>query len=263
MNDSSIKSLDNDRDFEITYLPGYSKNSYDLSDYKLAEVLSWCDSFYDQLDRIRNKLKMKKLYSFPKQNNLEKLVEFVHTANKEFEYGTKGWAEWLASRYKLPRNWVFSIEVVILTHTLPIPPDQPLGLYIPPGPLKGIKGRLIKSSIEKSYAKNYLYTPLIYFNYRTSISRIKKYLDDNKSQIDKALSQLPTKPKVGIDPLNLKIGQMAWLLKNESKYNTWRTVEAKLAEEYADLDTSSLDLSYVNLQKLADRFIKQQNKIDV
>ena len=56
MNDSSIKSLDNDRDFEITYLPGYSKNSYDLSDYKLAEVLSWCDSFYDQLDRIRNKL---------------------------------------------------------------------------------------------------------------------------------------------------------------------------------------------------------------
>lgn len=255
------ESLAPDKDFSVVWLPGSKKEDYYAEDYKLAEILASLDSLYSQLDRIRAAIGLKTLINCPERLTSKDVWKILASSpiDKRGKRRSRGWAEWLAYRYRLSSNWYISLEVLLLTHVLPVPPDPPIGFYSPPNP-GTYKDGIINLINRAPNANDLLRLPFVYANYQVSIAQLKQFIEDNKDEIRKILAKLPPKPSAGkMSRKRLVIGQIAWILKRSGDYKSWYAVTEFINSKTGFDDTFEV----TQVKRMAETFAKQQKSSDV
>jgi hypothetical protein len=252
-----------DRDITVTWMPGYSHDSRNHTDFAVAEVLSACDSLYAQLDRIRAEIGLEELLVCPIEPSVDDINTIIRIISETYKNEILKWSEWLSARYSLSNNWNLPFLIAIACHVLPVPQDSAITFFAPSSEIDsgGILEYINKSILEKGETTNYLHSPLISLKYSVTINEIKSFIEDNKVSIRKALEMLPPKPDVGkTKDHKLFIGQLAWLLRrNNSETDTWGKVASFINDK--DLNNGEV-LDEIEALKASNLYIRQRNKLD-
>lgn len=193
----------------------------------MAQLLVRLQSFYQLIKKVRLTLGTEDMHTFPESPQLEEVVglKFKHLDNSKRQ-ALDSEVETILRRYGLRPNWKTSIEVVILTHTLPIPyPTQPISMHLP---IKrdSTDGKVLKSAYESALAMvrqgEVLKYPGIYFTSRFSSGELIDWIRNNKNAIEAINSVLPEVKEIGSKMVQRteRLGAIVFILKKDG-INSW------------------------------------------
>lgn len=147
-----------------------------------AQMLSDLERFYEDIKKIREQIKLEKFIPYPKYPTPESLftlkMSLIAINQKTLEINTKNLAKQIGVEYP----WDFSLEILVLTNTLPVFEHTPFILYnpvqnIPLSFIGGVEGK-----------------PAIFFKSKFSFDSLKRWIKENKPLLNEITKDLPNQP---------------------------------------------------------------------
>lgn len=226
-----------------------ASKDYENYDFILAHILTARSSFRSQILETRREIGITKPFTYSDIKNTESLYESMFSLGQEEYLQSKAVAKKIAKLYKLPSNWIFSIQVAIYTDTLLVPPKLD-SIIIQIGPTRE----------DDEY-------PSIHFTSQVTIGELKKWVNDNKSDIRLFLKRIPKRPKPKVSSNTLIWGHIAWLFKRGGKHS-WTEITnliqvqiGKLLETADDVYGRQEAPTPIELEKYYTRFTASLKKL--
>lgn len=225
---------------------------FDNSDTILAELFSWSKSFNQDLVNARKLVSLNKITPYPENSTFDQLIEIVVTSfDNDINTKLKKESQKILEKYALTENWLFYIEVAILTNKLLVPPrQQPIMLHFPPtkedlvkedehpNNLRGLSSILNSPALKRVRESQNLYLhPSIYLTRKVTKNELMSFLSSSQNWrfIEAMQSNLPKKKVLRRERKTIFWGQIAWFMKRDG-IHSW----SKLANEIEKIVERSL-----------------------
>ncbi len=265
---------DFDRELSLKWSPDIKRpNDFDKGNYTLAQLLSWSKKFNISILEARTKLEIarREYPQDPTIDNLVKLYSDMLLDDKKksaFDHVARE----IAEDFRLTENWVFSIEIAILTGTFLVPSKDSIKIHLPAyfyPEDKSSKG-LALNIIRMRQGEPVVRYPAIYFTRQVKVNELKRWINENKSAIRAMQYKLPKPQKIKREEKTVFWGYVAWLLKRDG-FRSWakmtKAIEQMINNQGSEFENDSRQHftdaapEPVELQKYYTRFIDSLKKL--
>ncbi len=205
-----------------------------------ATILTWSKSFNQSVVSARKDLGLIHLLEYPTNATIERLISFIsESVSKDGNWSKlKNLSEQISKRYHLTNNWQTSIELAILTNTMPVAYNQsPIQTYEPKQKTENEKPKVIveitKYMSDLNAYRDISTHPSIYFTEYVSPEEIIDWVRNHRPQIKSIQRNLPKPSITKRDNKTIYWGRVAWIIKQEKPKATWTEITS-YAQELTD-----------------------------
>jgi len=260
------------KEIEVKYSPDF-RSSQDAfnSDYKLALFLSYLKSFRTHILKIRHKLGIIQPLKYPQKPTVKNVVRLIFTLDEGKRKLLKNKVKRLAKKYRLSDDWLFSIQITVLSHTLLVPQVESIK-YLRPESVheKSPDNSMYETPEEKELAEDYgldnLFReekykrlksyPVIYLTRQVKKGELLNWIKDNFPLLKVTQRNLPKKRTIKRDLRNIFWGHIAWFLKQEGVHK-WNIMSIALEKFLDKLHENAKNYpGQIELRKSYYRFLK-------
>ncbi len=178
-----------------------------LEDDTLAHVLVRLRGFQESLMTARRLSGITGKVDFPATFNGYDFTQLIEDETPEAQSALSTWAHATIKEYKLSKEWIIPLVILVITNCLMVPEDNAIVLV----PSYGNESTILDMLNVGTYNKSEY--PVIAFKYAISRKELQKYLSEHEDEYEKLMRGLPKKRRTSAEKRSITIGHIIWLLK--------------------------------------------------